>query len=219
MTHELKTPLTTISLAGKMILKETHLHDEEKLRHYSGIILHENEKLRQQVEQVLSMTALERGEIPLQKKHINLHDIIATAVQSIHIQLENRSGKLEQQLLASHTQIKADPLHLGNALVNLLENAIKYSPESPEIQIQTSNQGNYIQLVIADKGLGIDKKYHRRIFDNYFRVPTGDVHDVKGFGMGLSYTKTVIEMHGGSISLSSEKTKGTTFILQLPYVD
>jgi two-component system, OmpR family, phosphate regulon sensor histidine kinase PhoR len=218
MTHELKTPLTNISLAGKMILKDSNIHQEEKIRHYSGIILDENEKLRLQVEQVLSMTALERGEIPLQKNEVDFHRLIQNLLRSISVQIENKQGHVHCTLQAEKAIVFADENHLANAISNLFDNAIKYAREKPELAVQTANVGQKLQLVIADKGMGIEKKYQKQIFDKYFRVPTGDVHDVKGFGMGLAYTKTVFELHGGTISLTSEKGEGTIFTITLPYV-
>lgn len=217
MTHEFKTPLTNISLAGKMIIKDPAFSHEEKIKNYTSIILEENEKLIYQVEQVLSMTALERNQIPLQKSDLDLHEIIQQALKHISIQIENKQGKLNLILNAQHTSITGDKSHLKNAISNLIDNAIKYSPGRPEITIQTSNRDKYLIIEIIDKGIGIDKEHHNLIFDKFFRVPTGDVHDVKGFGLGLAYVKKIIELHGGMLTLESEKGKGSTFIIQLPY--
>lgn len=218
MTHEFKTPLTNIALAGKMMVKESNIGQDEKVRHYSGIILEENEKLRQQVEHVLSMTALERGEIPIQKAALNLHQLIREAVKCIGVQVENKQGHVSLHLNADQFMVSGDKAHLTNALCNLIDNAVKYSTEVPELLIQTFNKDQKLILTVSDNGIGIDEQYREKVFDKFFRVPTGDVHDVKGFGLGLTYVKSIVELHGGSIELQSEKNKGTVFIIRLPYV-
>ena len=215
MTHEFKTPLTNIALAGKMIIKEPGTKQEGKIKHYSEIILRENEKLRLQVEQVLSMTALERGEIPLRKTELDFHQLIQDALKSISIQIENKQGNLKLNLAAESFVVMGDRTHLTNALCNLIDNAIKYSPERPQLAIQTFNKDQHLIVVVSDKGMGIEKEYHKKVFDKFFRVPTGDVHNVKGFGLGLAYLKKIIELHGGTIELESEAGKGTTFVITL----
>ncbi len=217
MTHEFKTPLTNISLAGKMLIKDSNITQEDKIKHYSGIILEENEKLKVQVEQVLSMTALERGEIPLQKTELNVHELINSCTKSNSIQIENKHGSLQLDLKAEKFSVNGDKTHLTNALCNLVENAIKYCKEKPEIFIETSNLEQNLIIVVSDNGIGIEEKYHQRVFDKFFRVPTGDVHNVKGFGLGLAYVKKIIELHRGTIELQSEKEVGTTFIIRIPY--
>jgi two-component system phosphate regulon sensor histidine kinase PhoR len=217
MTHEFKTPLTNISLAGKMILKDTNLKQEEKIKHYSGIILEENEKLRLQVEHVLSMTALERGEIPLYKTELDLHQLIKDSLKSMSVQVESKQGNVHMDLNAKPHIILADKTHFTNAICNLIDNAIKYSVDKPEISIETSNGMESLILCISDKGIGIDEKYKEHIFDKFYRVPTGDVHNVKGFGLGLAYVKTIIEMHGGKIEVCTEKGNGSIFKITLPH--
>ena len=216
MTHEFKTPLTNIALAGKMITKDASNRQEEKIKHYSEIILAENEKLRLQVEQVLSMTALERGEIPLRKTELDVHELIREAIKYISIQIENKQGELKLNLDAENPVIFGDKTHLVNALYNLVDNAIKYSPEKPELSIRTHNHEKQFILVVSDKGIGIEKEYQKKVFEKFFRVPTGDVHDVKGFGLGLSYIKKIVELHQGKIDLESTPGKGTTFTVTLP---
>lgn len=219
MTHEFKTPLTNIGLAGKMILKESNINQEEKVRHYSGIIISENEKLRLQVEQVLSMTALERGEIPLSKTELNFHTLVSDALKCISVQIENKEGSLQCNLNAEQYIILGDKTHLTNAICNLIDNAVKYSKEKPAIKIETSNYGNQLVFKIFDSGIGIDKEYQKKVFDKFFRVPTGNLHDVKGFGLGLAYVKKIIELHGGLIELISEKDKGSIFKIILPVIN
>lgn len=216
MTHEFKTPLTNIALAGKMIIKDTVIKQEDKIKHYSGIILEENEKLRLQVEQVLSMTALERGEIPLQKTKLDLHELINECIKCIGIQIENKQGDLKLSLDAKQRIIFGDKTHLTNALCNLIDNAVKYSKEKPEVSIQTFNSYDNLIIIFSDNGIGIEDKYHNKVFDKFFRVPTGNVHNVKGFGLGLAYIKKIIELHDGTIELKSEAGRGTTFTINFP---
>jgi two-component system phosphate regulon sensor histidine kinase PhoR len=217
MTHEFKTPITNISLAGKLIIKENANQNEDKVQHYSEIILEENEKLRLQVEQVLTMTAFERGETPMQKNTLDFHSLIIETLRGIQIQIENKQGQLNLNLEAGKFTINGDKIHLINAIRNLLDNAIKYSNNTPSILIQTSNIDSNLVISIADNGIGIDKKYHEKVFNKFFRVPTGDIHNVKGFGLGLAYVKKIIELHDGKISLSSNLNSGTVFTIQLPY--
>lgn len=217
MTHEFKTPLTNIALASKMIIKDSNITQEEKIRHYSGIILEENEKLRTQVEQVLSMTALERGEVPLHKTEQDLHQLIHDVIKCMSVQIEHKNGKVELKLEADKFIVNGDKTHLTNALCNLIDNAIKYSNEEPVILIQTFSNDKQVILTVSDNGIGIDQEYQEKVFEKFFRVPTGDVHDVKGFGLGLTYIKGIIELHGGTIELQSDLGKGTAFIIRLPY--
>ena len=218
MTHEFKTPLTNIALAGKMILKDSGTKDGDKIKHYSGIILEENEKLRLQVEQVLSMTALERGEIPFRITELDFHGLIYDALKCIGIQIENKQGNLRLNLEAGRFVVMGDRTLLTSAMCNLIDNAVKYSGDKPELSIQTSNIGQNLVVVVSDQGIGIEREYQKKVFDKYFRVPTGDVHDVKGFGLGLAYVKKIFEMVGGTIELYSDKGKGTTFTITIPYV-
>lgn len=217
MTHELKTPLTNIGLAGKMISKENIINDPEKINHYATILLSENEKLKQQVEQVLTLSSLESGELPLEKSRIDLHELLNEVCHTMSVQIENKLGSIKLHLLAQKKLLDGDKSHLTNAVRNLIDNAIKYSSHQPKIAIQTRTIDQQIELTISDNGCGIEKKHLDKIFENYFRVPTGDLHSVKGFGMGLCYTKTVIEKHGGSIEVSSIKGKGTVFTIKLPH--
>jgi len=218
MTHEFKTPLTNIALAGKMISREPVVAKEEKLNHYTAIILEENEKLRHQVEQVLSMTALERGEIPLQRTEINLHEVIRGAVKTMSLQVGSRQGRINLSLEAEECMVSGDKHHLANALCNLIDNSLKYSATNPEITIRTTSHDLRIVVEISDKGIGIDRKYRKKIFDKFFRVPTGDLHEVKGFGLGLAYVRRIIGLHDGKIVVNSQLGAGTTFIISLPYV-
>ncbi len=214
MTHEFKTPLTNIALASKMMLKEESISTNTKLQHYSEIILSENDKLSKQVEQVLGMTALERGEIPLHTSVINLHDLIKDMLKCMSVQIENKNGSVDLALNASNAFITADKTHLLNALCNLIDNAIKYSDEVLNIRIETSTYDNFLQLKISDAGIGIDKEHQSKIFDKFYRIPTGNLHNVKGFGLGLAYVQKIIELHHASIEMQSKIGQGTTFIIK-----
>ena len=216
MTHEFKTPLTNIALAGKMIIKDSNIVQENKIKHYSEIILEENEKLKLQVEQVLSMTALERGEIPLQKEPLDFHQLIAYSLKRLSIQMESKHGHVKLNMNAERFVIMGDKTHLTNALCNLFDNAIKYAKEKPELTVHTSNSNQNLIVVISDRGIGIEKKYQKKVFDKFFRVPTGDVHNVKGFGIGLAYIKAIIELHAGTIEVESQNENGTAFTITLP---
>lgn len=216
MTHEFKTPLTNIALAGKMILKEGNLKQEDKIKHYSEIILEENEKLRLQVEQVLNMAALERGEMLQATTQVDIHGLINDAVKSMSMQLESKAGSLLLKLDAENYLINGDKTQLTNAMCNLIDNSIKYAADAPYININTYNSDKQLIIKFADNGIGIETEYAQKVFDKYFRIPTGNVHNVKGVGLGLAYVKKIIELHKGTIELQSEKTKGTTFIITLP---
>jgi len=216
MTHEFKTPLTNIALASKMIIKDPMIKKEERLKHYSEIIIEENEKLRLNVEQMLSMTALERGEIPLQKTELDLHQLIRDSIKCIALQIENKQGCLELKLEAKNFVVMGDETHLTNTTCNLIDNAMKYSKQKPELLIETFNSDHDIVILVSDKGIGIDKAYHEKVFEKFFRVPAGNIHNVKGFGLGLAYVKKIIDLHGGTIELQSEKDIGTTFTIKLP---
>ena len=218
MTHEFKTPLTNIALASKMLMKDSTNKQPDKIKHYSEIILEENEKLNLQIEQVLSMTALERGEIPLQKMELDFHQLINDTLKCIGIQIENQQGNIKLNLLAETFVILGDKTHLTNALCNLIDNAIKYAKEKPDITIYTYNRGKFLVMEVSDNGIGIEKKYQKKVFDKFFRIPTGDIHNVKGFGLGLAYVKKIVEIHKGIIEIKSEPNKGTIFTISLPNV-
>jgi two-component system, OmpR family, phosphate regulon sensor histidine kinase PhoR len=216
MTHEFKTPLTNIALATKMILKNTSLLLNTKMNHYLTIILQENEKLQTHVEQILSMTALEKGEIPMQHLAIDVNKLIEKAVHAIGVQIEMKNGHLQLHLQAQNAMVIGDETHLANAFCNLIDNAIKYANQTPHIIIETLNINQGILICCKDNGIGIKKEFQHKVFEKYYRVSHGDVHNTKGFGLGLTYVKKIIELHAGVISLESELDKGTTIKIFLP---
>lgn len=218
MTHEFKTPITNIALATKFLNKEFNDSSSLKSREYAEIILEENEKLRLQVEQVLSIASLEKGEIPLLRKELDVHALLKQVVSHMNLQLENNEAEIIWQLGAKEHQAFLDATHMSNVFRNLIDNAIKYSNSSIRINIKTYNADDNLMVEISDNGIGIDKKYHSSLFDNYFRVPMGDVHNVKGFGLGLSYVKRVLDLHDAEIQVASELHKGSTFKIILKNV-
>jgi len=216
MTHEFRTPLTNIALAGKMMIRDSVIPGEEKIRHYTGIILDENEKLQFQINQVLSMASLERGEIPFHKSTLNFHDLINDTLKNINIQFEDKRGHADLKLNAVNSIVTGDKIHLENVLRNLVDNAIKYTDVKPELTITTTNIGPDLIVSIKDRGIGIGREFQNEVFEKYFRVPTGNLHDVKGFGLGLAYVKKVIELHDGTVGLQSEINNGSTFTITIP---
>lgn len=216
MTHELKTPISTISLASQM-LNDRSIPDEQKnLGQISRIIQAESKQLGFQVERVLQMAIFDHGELKLKSEEVDLHDVIESVAQNILLKLDRRNGKLEFLPEAETAVVQGDLMHLTNVISNLLENAMKYTSRTPEISISSRNGDDQVVISVSDNGIGISKENQKRIFDKFYRVPTGNVHNVKGFGLGLSYVKLIVEQHGGSISLKSELNKGSRFDIHLP---
>lgn len=216
MTHELKTPISTISLATQMMQDKSIPVEAKNLDHISGIITEESKRLGYQVEKVLQMATFEKGKLKLKKRVADVHEIIESAVNNFSIQIQNRNGHLKTLLNASQTHIYADTVHITNVISNLLDNAIKYSSGEPDLEITTHNTNGKIIISVSDKGIGISKENQKRIFEKFYRVPTGNLHNVKGFGLGLSYVKMVTDHHDGDIDLKSELNKGTTISISLP---
>jgi two-component system, OmpR family, phosphate regulon sensor histidine kinase PhoR len=218
MTHEFKTPISTISLACQALSDKDISRTNEMYIDYIQIIGDENHRLGEMAEKILQTAILEKGNLNLRLEDIDIHALIIDAIHKIAIQIEIRDGVINQSLKAEHPVIKADKVHLSNVIFNLLDNANKYSPRKPQITISTADAENGIYIRVNDKGMGISKANIKRIFEKLYRVPTGDVHNVKGFGLGLSYVKFIAEKHGGTISVESEPGKGSTFTMFLPYI-
>lgn len=218
MTHEFKTPIATIAIANEAI-KDPRIHtDDEKLEYYTTVIKDENERMLKQVENVLQMAQIDKGELTLRKEQIDMHDVVKRAIGKVMLQLEQRNGILESELKATEFMVNGDGNHLLNAVINLMDNANKYSPENPYIKVTTSNVGEMLSISVKDNGIGMSKEVQRKIFETFFRAQTGNIHDVKGFGLGLSYVKAIVESHGGTISVRSEQGKGSTFTIELPTI-
>lgn len=216
MTHEFKTPISTIALACEA-LKDADIQKTESLYdNYVGIIGEENGRLGLMAEQILQTAIIDKGQLKLQKSVNNMHDIINVAVGSKKMAVESKGGKIEMQLRATRPEIIGDNVHLTNVIINLLDNAIKYCIKAPDIVVNTNNSGNMLLIRIKDNGIGISKSNRKKIFEKLYRVPTGNIHNFKGFGLGLSYVKAIVEQHEGNVSVDSEPGKGSTFTVQLP---
>lgn len=211
MTHEFKTPISTISLAVEVMKDNEVKKDGSKMSRYLNIIQDENRRLGTQVEKVLQMALLDKGEVKLRLGEVDVHETIEQVLTNLSVQIEQKNGIVNLELEAENPVIEADEVHLTNIIYNLLDNANKYSPENPEITIRTENVGNSLKISILDKGIGMTKEQIARIFERFYRVPTGNLHDVKGFGLGLSYVKKMVESHNGQIFVESKLGEGSKF--------
>jgi two-component system phosphate regulon sensor histidine kinase PhoR len=216
MTHEFKTPISTVSLACEALQDDDVKKNNTFMKRYISIIEAENKRLGLQVEKVLQMATLEKKDFKLKLEKLDVHDVIDRALENVNLQIEKREGKISKQLSASRKEVLADEVHLTNIIYNLLDNANKYSRENPEITITTKNINEGIVVMISDKGIGMSKEVLNRIFEKFYREPTGNLHDVKGFGLGLTYVKTMLDAQGGSIGVKSDIAKGSTFEIYLP---
>jgi two-component system phosphate regulon sensor histidine kinase PhoR len=217
MTHELKTPIATISLATEMLQDPDIQASQSNSFRYLQVIKDEARRLTSQVERVLQTARLEKGEVKLRTELLNVHEVIENVLMHIGVQIEKREGTIIKHLDASLPEIEADAEHLTNIIQNLLDNANKYSPENPEITLETRNTKDGIIIAVSDKGIGMSKETLSRIFDTFYRVPTGNIHNVKGFGLGLSYVKSITELHQGNIKVESKPGEGSTFEIFLPF--
>jgi two-component system, OmpR family, phosphate regulon sensor histidine kinase PhoR len=216
MTHELKTPISTISLASQMLTDQSLSEQDKNYNMISNIISDESKRLGFHVEKVLQMAIIDRGGICMNYKSIKVHDIINKIMNNFNLKLKESNGLLESILNAGRDEVYADELHLSNVFTNLLDNAIKYTKGNPHIQINTKNINGHIVISIKDNGIGIKKENQKKIFEKFYRVPTGNVHDVKGFGLGLSYVKKIVEQHKGHIQVNSETGVGSNFEIYIP---
>ncbi|RYD73021.1 MAG: HAMP domain-containing histidine kinase [Sphingobacteriales bacterium] len=219
MTHEFKTPITTIALASEALRDTDVQKSENRVNRLAEVIQEENHRLEGQVERVLQIARLQKGELQLDKEPINIHEIIEKAISQVSLIIDEKHGQLNCNLAAKNAVIKGDKVHLTNIIYNLLDNAIKYSKDNPEISINSYNKDAQIVIEITDNGIGISQEAQKRIFEQFYRVPTGNVHNVKGFGLGLSYVKTMLLAHDGNIQVKSASGKGSTFTFSLPIVN
>lgn len=218
MTHEFKTPVASISLATQMLQNEKVLENPEKIKRYSELIEEENKRLGGHIENVLQAARFDRGEFKLKTEKINIHELLEDIAHSFELRIENENGQLNLNLQASKFLVKGDKIHLTNAFSNIIENAIKYRKEDNlTISVTTQNTSHGIMISVADNGIGISKENQKMIFEKFYRVPTGNIHNVKGFGLGLSYVKVIIEAHHGTIKVDSEIGKGSRFDIYLPF--
>ncbi|POS02863.1 two-component system phosphate regulon sensor histidine kinase PhoR [Flavobacterium croceum DSM 17960] len=219
MTHEFKTPIATINLALDAIKNPKVIDDKEKVFRYLQMIRDENKRMHAQVENVLRISKLEKKELEIEKEPQSVHDIIEVAIDHISLIVEDKGGSISTQLLATRDTALVNDVHFTNVLVNILDNAVKYSPEAPVINVITENIKDYLVIKIADKGAGMSKQVQKKIFEKFYREHTGDVHNVKGHGLGLAYVKTIIDDHNGQIYVESEKGKGSVFTIKLPLIN
>jgi two-component system, OmpR family, phosphate regulon sensor histidine kinase PhoR len=215
MTHELKTPVSTISLALEIINDKNLKKTPEKTERYLNIINQENQRLGSQIEKVLNLAKLEKGDVELNTEYLDLQEIIPEVLKNLSVQLEAKNAEVSFFKHPGAYFVMADKVHLTNIVFNLVDNAIKYSGEKPEIQIALSKQRETVELSIKDNGIGIAKEHINKIFDKFYRVTFGDLHDTKGYGLGLSYVKNLVDLHGGHISVESKPSQGTTFLVTL----
>lgn len=220
MTHELKTPISTISLAAQMLKDADVGKTPAMLKHISGVIVDESKRLGFQVEKVLQVSLFDRDRSNLTFKEVNANDIMETVIATFKLKVENFDGKIESELLAKESDITADEMHLTNVFFNLLDNAVKYRSNDRDLllNVKTWNEKGRLIISIKDNGIGIKKEHLKKVFERFYRVPTGNVHNVKGFGLGLAYVQKIVENHNGNIRAESELNTGTEFIISLPLI-
>ncbi len=217
VTHELKTPISTISLASQMLNDRSIPNTSKNYDHLSTVIADESKRLSQQVEKILQMAIFDHGKIMLKFKELDLNDLIGMVVRNMQIQIKNKNGQIVQHLEAQKSLVEVDEVHFTNVLFNLIDNAVKYSNGRPDITISTVDVPSGVRISVKDKGIGISKADQKRIFDQFYRVSTGNVHNVKGFGLGLAYVKNVVSAHHATIHVESETGQGTKFTIDLYY--
>lgn len=216
MTHEFKTPLATISLAVDALKNEKVIQDRTKTEYFSGIIKEENKRMNKQVETILQAAMLDRQQLQLNLKTFHAHDLVTTAVNNMKLPVEEKQGKLEVSFEATDDLICADEVHFTNLVNNLLDNAVKYSKDNLVIKLCTQNVNHNFRIRIEDNGIGMNKETLHRIFEKFYRAHTGNLHNVKGFGLGLSYVKTIVNAHHGKIKAESTLGKGSCFTIDMP---
>lgn len=218
MTHEFKTPIATISVAADSIANQKVIENPDKIRYFVDMIRKENRRMNRQVEDILTIARLDKKEFEFKWEAFDLHEVIENAIQSIVLQVEKKGGTITCELLAANPVATSDPNHFANLIYNLLDNANKYSLNEPQIKISTRNTSKGVLISVSDKGIGMSKMVQSRIFERFYRQTSGNIHNVKGFGLGLSYVKAVLEANKGTISVHSEPGKGSTFEVFIPFV-
>ena len=218
MTHEFKTPISSISLAAQMLKDDTITKSPTMLSHLSGVIVDETKRLRFQVEKVLQMSMFDHKKVTFKKRDLELNELVEGVINTFTLKVEASGGKIDSSLAATSSKVYVDEMHLTNVVFNLMDNAVKYKKEDVDIHlnVRTWNDATHVYLSIADNGIGIKKENLKKIFEKFYRVHTGNRHDVKGFGLGLAYVKQIVDLHKGTIHAESELGKGTKFIIKLP---
>ncbi|HMB62113.1 MAG TPA: HAMP domain-containing sensor histidine kinase, partial [Eudoraea sp.] len=218
MTHEFKTPLATINLAVEAIRNPKIIGNEEKVKGYLEMIRDENKRMHAQVENVLRISKLEKNQLDIRKDRVDVHDIIQDAIAHVELIVLDRGGYVKTHLNAERSEVLANEMHFENVIVNILDNAVKYSPEAPKIDVFTEVAKNYIIIEIRDQGAGMSKAVLKKVFEKFYREHTGDIHNVKGHGLGLAYVKKIVDDHQGEVYAESERGKGSTFYIKLPLI-
>lgn len=219
MTHEFKTPLSTIALSTEVLREQARQNNEIRSLSYTKIIDQETDRMRQHLERLLQVAKLDKADMALKREIIDVHELLHNVLGNMQPQFNDKDVDVSLALTATNTKINADQHHLSNVFMNVFDNAMKYTEVKPLIKVTTIQRGKFITIQINDNGIGIAPEYQTKIFHKFFRVPTGNVHNVKGFGLGLSYVKQVIEAHRGSVSISSQVNEGTTISIHLPIIE
>ena len=215
MTHEFKTPIATISLATSALTKEKVLNDREQILKFNAMIKSENNRMNKYVERILQQAKLDRKELQMNKVDADVNELVREAVEHFALLVQEAGGTLSCHLGKGNFMRKVDEVHMMNAVCNLIDNAIKYSGGAPEIAVYTQEKNGHLIIGVQDHGIGISKEAQKKVFKRFYRVPSGNVHNVKGFGLGLSYVKSIVELHGGIVRLTSKKNKGTLVEIEL----
>ena len=218
MTHEFKTPIATISVAADSISNKKVIGNPEQVNYFVGMIKKENTRMNRQVEDILTIAGLDKKDFEFHWETVNIHQLIEDAIQSIILQVERRGGQVQNKMNATNPMVTTDKNHCANLIYNLLDNANKYSPDKPQLSVETRNTSNGVIIYVSDKGVGMSKQVQSRIFERFYRQSSGNIHNVKGFGLGLSYVKAVLEVNQGNIRVQSEVGKGSRFEVFLPYM-
>jgi len=218
MTHEFKTPLATISLAVDAMRNEKVLQDKTKMEYFRAIIKEENTRMNKQVETILQAALMDRQEVQLSRKRLHVHEVIQEVVSNYTLQLQDKFGRIELKLNAKHDLVEADPVHFRNVVSNLIDNAVKYSSENLLLRICTNTNQKKFIMRFEDNGIGMSKETVKRVFEKFYRAHTGNLHNVKGFGLGLSYVKTIVDAHHGKIKVESTPGKGSSFTVEIPFL-
>lgn len=216
LTHEFKTPITSLKLSAEVLSDRDIINEPARIKKYAGIINDQSQKLLDQVDNILQMTNADLRKLVLNKKEIDLHEVIKRVADSLNLRLRNKKGKINLKLDARNPMIIADENHLSNLLYNLIDNSLKYTVKDPRISILTNNVNNKILLYINDNGIGISKKYYKKVFRKFYRIPTGNIYNAKGFGLGLSYVKRIVSAHNWKIKLECNEGEGCRFIIAIP---
>jgi len=216
ITHEFKTPISTISLSAEVLLNPNIINEPERLKNYANIIKEENNRLKNQVDKVLQLATLDKSKLKMENENIDLHELITGSIKSFGLIVKEKDGEISCSLKAEKHLFFGDKIHITNTLHNLIDNAIKYSAERPVVLITTNFYNNHIEISVKDNGIGIPEDAQKHIFDKFYRTPTGNIHDIKGFGLGLNYVKTIVEAYDGTVKLISKENEGSTFVIKLP---